>query len=125
MIDDENDMNTVPGDTDPADADPGEAAQEDADLNAADTDRDDFVRWDESKLKQVPISNLGYRTIVKKRFVENEAPIKITPAIPKSRLHSQADADITPILQDEQIVGVQVACHCGSVHEIMFDYLPS
>ena len=124
MTSDDNDLTTEPRDTDPGE---GSAGTDMEGVPGAGTDADDdkstnFVPWDEANLKQMPVSKFAHQSVVKRKDVQVGQPVKIKPLLPKFDEPAPSEAEITPILQDGQIVGVKVACDCGTVHEIMFDF---
>lgn len=124
MISDDNDLTTEPGETDPGEMGDGSEVEgvPGAGTDADDDKSTDFVPWDEANLKQMPASKFAHQTVVKGRHVKVAQPVKIKPLLPKFEEPAPSEAEITPILQDDQIVGVKVACDCGTVHEIMFDF---
>ena len=124
MISDDNDLTTEPSDTDPGEGGDGTEVEgvPGAGMDADDDKSTDFVPWDEANLKQMPVSKFAHQTVVKRRHVTIAQPVKIKPLLPKFEEPAPSGSEITPILQDDQIVGVKVACDCGTVHEIMFDF---
>ena len=124
MISDDKDLTTEPSDTDSGEGRDGTGAEgvPGAGTDADDDKSTDFVPWDEANLKQMPVSKFAHQSVVKRKDVQVGQPVKIKPLLPKFDEPAPSEAEITPILQDDQIVGVKVACDCGTVHEIMFDF---
>ncbi|MCH8327118.1 MAG: hypothetical protein IID15_01170 [Candidatus Marinimicrobia bacterium] len=123
MIANDDDLTTDPSDSDPSEG--GDSAGDGIPGTGADSAEDvgsEFVPWNEANLKQVPVPMFLHQSVVKSKHVQVAEPVKIKPLIPKYSEPAPSEAEITPILKDDQIVGVKVACDCGTVHEIMFDF---
>ncbi len=112
------------------DADHMESPEEDptpdplpADIPADDTGKSQtptFVPWKEERLPKEASSILQHQTIIKKEQVIPGKPMTITPEIPVNL--ELEEVEVTPILEGDRIVGIQVVCHCGATHEIRFEY---
>lgn len=121
---DDNDLTKDPGAIDPGEGDAGTEGEENQGAGADSGEREsgEFVPWATANLKQMPVSKFAHQSVVKRKYVKTGRPVKIKPRIPTFEEPTPSEAEITPILQDDQIVGVKVACDCGTVHEIMFDF---
>ena len=82
----------------------------------------DFVPWEETSFDEVNPSTVGHRKIIKSRLVEEKDRRKIVPELPAASTPPQGKAEIEPLLDNGEIVGVRVACSCGAVHEARFEF---
>lgn len=89
---------------------------------AAESTDPDFVPWDESNFKQVPSSKVAHRKIILSRLVSEDVRKVIVPQMPDNLDEDSEEADITPIMEGDQITGVRVECPCGRVHEVRFEF---
>lgn len=81
-----------------------------------------FVPWESSKFKRIPKSQLAHRTIVQSKYLSSGGRTLIVPQMPPGVEDDNSKADISPMMDGDQIVGLKVVCSCGIVHEIMFEY---
>lgn len=82
----------------------------------------EFTPWREEPLPEASISQLGHRKIVKKGDVHLGSPTTIIP-----EYHIQPDpkpetVEVTPLIENEETVGLRLVCSCGTVHEVRFEY---
>ena len=106
---------------------PEESSQPDEEQEATPSDSDaadeaGFVPWEKTSFDAVSPSALGHRKIIRSRLVEEQGRRKIVPAIPADSSPREGKAEIEPLLDNGEIVGVRVACSCGAVHEIRFEF---
>ncbi len=81
-----------------------------------------FVPWEEASFDSVTPSTLGHRKIIRSRLVTEKGRRKIIPTLPADSSAHAGKAEIEPLLDDGEIVGVRVACSCGAVHEVRFEF---
>ena len=103
-----------------------------ADIPADDTEKSQarpFIPWKEEPLPREARSMLQHQTIIKKKHVKQGKPKTITPEMPLSMKLPELPAsleleevEVTPIVEGDRVVGIQVVCHCGATHEIRFEY---
>ncbi len=85
----------------------------------------EFTPWREESLSAHATSKLGHRRIIKSgNVVLRREPVKITPHItlePEPEPEPES-VDITPLIEDDTIVGLRITCGCGATHEVRFEY---
>ena len=82
----------------------------------------EFTPWQEEPIPEKIISELGHRRIVKKDNLLQGSPQEI---IPQFHLESNPDretVEVTPIVENEETVGLRLMCSCGTVHEVRFEF---
>ena len=55
-------------------------------------------------------------------MVKIAEPVKITHEISLEPDPEPESVEITPLIEDETIVGLLLKCSCGKTHEVRFDY---
>ena len=94
-----------------------------ADIPVDDTDKSQtpkFVPWDTDLLPGNVSSMLQHQSIIKKAHVRSGKPRTIVPKMPVEV--ELKEAEITPIVDGDSVVGIKVICQCGATHEIRFEY---
>lgn len=83
----------------------------------------EFTSWREESLPAQAISKLGHRRIIKSgNVVLRGEPVKITPHITLEPESEPESVEITPLIEDDAIVGLRMTCGCGATHEVRFEY---
>ncbi|UCH62549.1 MAG: hypothetical protein JSU77_12245 [Fidelibacterota bacterium] len=86
----------------------------------------EFTRWQEGSLPTHPVSSIGHRRVIKSQKVHQNEPVKITHDItlePDPDPEPEPESvEITPLKEGDVIVGLQLTCGCGVIHEVRFDY---
>ena len=79
-----------------------------------------FKPWNEDTADVQSFGVIGGQTVLKKEQVKAGERIVVKPqALP------EPDRDpivVTPIVEDDAIVGLQVSCSCGAEHEVRFEF---
>ena len=88
----------------------------------SDLRQDDFTPWIKEQSHSQAISRLGSSRVIKGRMVKIAEPVKITREISLEPDPEPVSVEITPVIEDETIVGLQLRCSCGKIHEVRFDY---
>ena len=94
-----------------------------ADIPADDTGKSQtpkFVPLKEEPLPREASSMLQHQTIIKKEHVKPGKPKTIVPKTPVNL--ELEEVEVTPIIEGDRVVGIQVVCHCGATHDIRFEY---
>ena len=79
-----------------------------------------FVPWKEEPLLSRASSILQHQSIIKRKNVRSGKPRTIVPRMPVDE--KPEEAEITPIVEGDRVVGIKVVCGCGMTHEIRFEY---
>ena len=82
----------------------------------------DFTPWSEEQSHSQATSRLGQSRVIKGRMVKIAEPVKITHEISLEPDPEPESVEITPLIEDETIVGLLLKCSCGKTHEVRFDY---
>ena len=82
----------------------------------------EFTPWQEESLPAHATSKLGHRRIIKSVNVLRGEPVKITPHITLEPEPEPESMEITPLIEDDTIVGLRMTCGCGATHEVRFEY---
>ncbi|MCH7939897.1 MAG: hypothetical protein IID13_09155 [Candidatus Marinimicrobia bacterium] len=83
-------------------------------------DASGFVRWEEEVLPAGQNLAVANKVIVKKSNVRPGAPRTIIPKIPTHV--DRRSMEVTPLIEDDTIVGMKVTCSCGNSHEVKFEF---
>ena len=86
--------------------------------------RNEFTSWREEPLSTRAISMIEHRRIIKSDRVHQSNPVKITHEVslePEPEPESES-LEITPLIEDDNIVGLRMTCGCGATHEVRFTY---
>ena len=83
-------------------------------------DAPDFIQWEEESLPSISNLASANKVIIKKRNVRQGAPQTIVPDV--SALNDQQTMNVTPLLEEDTIVGMKVTCSCGNSHEVRFEF---
>lgn len=82
----------------------------------------EFTPWHEEPLPQEAVSGLGHRRVVKKRDILQGKPVNIIHEISLEPDPSLEGMEITPVKDNDLLVGLKIECGCGRVHEVRFEY---
>ncbi|MCK4579506.1 MAG: hypothetical protein KAU50_12010 [Candidatus Marinimicrobia bacterium] len=80
----------------------------------------DVLKWEEKALPSFASLAIAHKTVVKKSKVLEARPTRITPA--ETPLAASEEMKVSPIIENEIVVGLNIACECGNRHEIRFEY---
>ena len=83
-------------------------------------DAPDFIQWEEESLPSLSHLSIANKGIIKKRNVRQGTPQTIVPKVPS--LNDQQPMKVTPLLEEDAIVGMKVTCTCGNSHEVRFEF---
>ncbi len=82
----------------------------------------EFTPWREEPVLETSISELGHRKIVKKDDVHLASPTTIIPEYHIKPDPKPETGEVTPLIENEETVGLRRVCSCGTVHEVRFEY---
>lgn len=82
----------------------------------------DFTPWREEPLPGRVTSKIGHRHVIKGSNVRRGEPVKVTPDITLEPEPEPESVKITPLIEDDTIVGLRMTCGCGATHEVRFEY---
>ena len=82
----------------------------------------DFISWREQALGIKVPSALGKRKLIKKRNVVQGTPRTIIPEYNLEPEQAAEIVEITPLKEDDVVVGLRLTCSCGAVHEVKFEF---
>ncbi|UCD37316.1 MAG: hypothetical protein JSW54_10845 [Fidelibacterota bacterium] len=102
----------------PIDGSEGQGTE--GDEASADTE---FTPWREEPLPLKQTTGLGHRRLIKKGKVRQGTPMTISHEVslePESA--GQEQMEITPLMENDTIVGLHIRCGCGSNQEVRFEY---
>ena len=98
----------------------GEVKQTDKDSASASSPK--FVSWKEQPLNTMATAALGRRKLIKKRNVSQGTPRTIIPEYNLEPEPAAEIVEITPLKEDDVVVGLRLVCSCAAVHEVQFEF---